>query len=139
MTVLTDDDTRHQAYLDAIAAHKAAFGSIPDITGGLDSVEYVDRLREGTLPDPATPLSPVPDVPLEDAENSGAGSSPSAVASAEAALILQFTHLQESLPALELWAKESLKRLRDAKAEMADIERLLRAHKRLREPVKRKR
>lgn len=105
MTVLTDDDTRHQAYLDAIAK---------------------------------APLSePVPDVPLEDAEN-GAGS-PSAVASAEAALILQFTHLQESVPALELWAKESLKRLRDAKAEMEDIERLLRAHKRLREPVRRKR
>lgn len=64
--------------------------------------------------------------------------SPSAVREAEAQLILRHTHLKEALPKLEVYAAKAASDLRLAKKEMADIVRLLAAHKRLREPVRRK-
>jgi hypothetical protein len=64
--------------------------------------------------------------------------SPSAVREAEAQLILRFTHLQEKLPKTTAQAAIWAGYVRSMKAEMAEIERLLRAHKRLREPIKRR-
>lgn len=81
---------------------------------------------------------PAPEVPQGAAAN-GADSSPSAVASAEAALILRHTHLMEQYPKAKLAEEAALAERRAMGAEMVEIERLLRAHKRLREPVRRKR
>jgi hypothetical protein len=69
----------------------------------------------------------------------GADSSLSAVREAEAQLILRHTHLKEQLPGAVKIATAEAERVRAMKAELAAIERLLRAHKRLREPVRRKR
>jgi hypothetical protein len=68
----------------------------------------------------------------------GADSSPSAVREAEAQLILRHTHLKEGLARRQQMAIEFAAALRADKTEMAEIERLLRAHKRLREPIRRK-
>ncbi len=65
---------------------------------------------------------------------SGSGESPNAVAEAEKALILRHTHLKESLPEHVATAAMFAARVKAEKAEMVEIERLLRAHKRLREP-----
>ena len=65
--------------------------------------------------------------------------SPSAVASAESALILRFTALQKALPSLQEDAVIMAEKVSATKREMVEIERLLRAHKRLREPIRRKR
>ena len=92
------------------------------------------------LETPSIPLSEPPaDEPMVHAVTETGGSSPSAVRAAEAALILRHTHLKDALPKLEAAATKAKMELSSAKAEMGDIVRLLAAHKRLREPVRRKR
>lgn len=86
-----------------------------------------------TTPPQGLPVEPVP----PDAGMTGS-SSPSAVREAEAQLILRHTHLKEALPQLEYDAKDYADRLRTAKVEMEQIVRLLRAHERLKNPIRRK-
>ena len=75
--------------------------------------------------------------PISDSGAAGAPSSPSAVREAEAQLILRHTRLTGMLPGLELASKKAAAEFRNAKAEMVDIVRILRAHERLKSPRKR--
>jgi hypothetical protein len=84
-----------------------------------------------TLNEPAS--SPQPETV------SDAGSTPSAVRQHELDLIARHTKLVGLLPGYTISARKAAEQLRAAKVEMAEIVRLLRAHKRLREPIRRKR
>lgn len=80
------------------------------------------------------PLSTEPSEPQSDSDGS-----PSAIREAEAQLTLRWTHLKEGLPREEALVRASIVHLREHKAEMVEIERLLKAHKRLKNPVRRTR
>jgi len=67
------------------------------------------------------------------------GAPPSEVERWEIALIRRHTELKGALPELTAARARAIEDRAVAVAEMAVIERLLRAHKRLREPVRRKR
>jgi hypothetical protein len=77
--------------------------------------------------------------PTSPAETAGAPSSPSAVHEAEKRLTLRWTELKEQLPKHQEMARSYAAEATAAKGEMEAIRRLLAAHRRLREPVKRKR
>ena len=130
---LSDEDPGHKAYQAAIKAQKGSEAQPPEgRSPELDSPDAAEA--SGSLP----PLGPGVDVPAAD-EASGSPTSASAVALHESQLILRHTKLTELLPGAERDAKYAVAYVKEIKGELADIERLLRAHKRLREPVRRKR
>ena len=65
--------------------------------------------------------------------------SPSAVHEAEKRLTLRWTELKEQLPKHQEMTRYYAALAADAKREMESIRRLLAAHNRLREPIRRKR
>jgi len=89
-----------------------------------------------TLDTQAPLTGSVPEAP-EGVQENGTDS-PSAVREHEIALTLRLTQINQSLPGWERDVKDALAHIREMKAERTEIERLLRAHKRLREPIRRK-
>jgi hypothetical protein len=93
----------------------------------LDAIETQPPSIGRPHEEPAVQLAPEAD-----------GPSPSAVEHVEEMLTVEWAKLSEALPALQLWAAESARRVRDTKAEMERVRRLLAAHKRLKNPIRRR-
>lgn len=94
-----------------------------------------------TIGPKATPSIP-PSEPSVEAPSGAvaeADGSPSAVEQHEAALTVEWAKLSEELPRAKAAEQEAAKHRRQVAAEMDRIKRLLAVHKRLREPIRRKR
>lgn len=87
--------------------------------------ETQTTLLEPSVEEPAVQLAPTAD------------GSPSAVEQQEIALIRRHAELNDALPEMKAIEAAAIEQRRTAMAEMAVIERLLRAHKRIKSPRKR--
>ena len=128
---ITDSDAAHQAYLDTLAQQLESqvwdTPVAPAVDGYGRPISETQPPSIGRPPEePAVQLAPEAD------------GSPSAVREAEARLILRHTHLSEEYPKALLAEQDALRKRKAIASEMDEIRRLLAAHKRIKNPVRRK-